>query len=80
MNDVKARLGKCFQAVFPNVPEAELPSATQESVKTWDSVATITLMNLIDEEFGVQLDLEQLERFNSFESFYNHLAAAEKAR
>ena len=80
MNDLTSRLIKCFQAVFPDLPEAQIPAATQQSVPTWDSVATITLVNVIDEEFNVELDLEQLDQFNSFESFERHLSAAQTPR
>ena len=78
MNDVTPRLVRCFQAVFPDLPEAELPQATQDSVRTWDSVAMITLVNVIDEEFNVQLDLEQLDQLNSFESLRRHLQQIER--
>lgn len=78
MNDVTPRLVRCFQAVFPDLPEAELPQATQDSVRTWDSVAMITLVNVIDEEFNVQLDLEQLDQLNSFESLRRHLQRIER--
>ena len=78
MNDVDARLVRCFQAVFPGLPEAELFQATQDSVKTWDSVAMITLVNVIDEEFNVQLDLEHLDQLNSFERLHTHLQSMER--
>ena len=78
MNDVDARLVRCFQVVFPGLPEAELFQATQDSVKTWDSVAMITLVNVVDEEFNIQLDLEQIDRLNSFEGLRNHLREIER--
>jgi acyl carrier protein len=78
MNDVDARLVRCFQVVFPGLPEAELLQATQDSVKTWDSVAMITLVNVVDEEFNIQLDLEQIDRLNSFEGLRNHLREIER--
>ena len=80
MNDVTPRLIRCFQAVFPDMPEAQIPAATQQSVPTWDSVATVTLVNVVDEEFNVELDLEQLDQFDSFESFERHLSAAQTPR
>jgi acyl carrier protein len=78
MNDVDARLVRCFQAVFPDLPEADLLRATQDSVKTWDSVAMITLVNVVDEEFNIQLDLEQIDRLNSFEGLRSHLQDIER--
>jgi acyl carrier protein len=73
MTDVRPRLVRCFQAVFPELEEGQLPAATQDSVTSWDSVATIMLVNVIDEEFHVQLDLEQLDQLNSFETLRRFL-------
>jgi acyl carrier protein len=67
MDDVSRRLTKCFQVVFPGVPEAEIASASQASIETWDSIATITLGNVIEEEFAVEMDYEALPELNSFE-------------
>jgi acyl carrier protein len=78
MNDVDARLVRCFQAVFPDLPENELLRATQDSVKTWDSVAMITLLNVVDEEFNIQLDLDYIDRLNSFQGLRSHLRDIEE--
>ena len=56
----------CFRVVFPDLPEAEIPSASQETVAAWDSVAAITLLNVVEEEFGVEMDLDELADLDSF--------------
>jgi acyl carrier protein len=61
--------------VFPDLDPQDIPNASQASVPAWDSVATITLLNVIDDEFGVLLDFERIEEFNSFTSIENYLAA-----
>ena len=66
MIDTTARLVNCFRTVFPDLPESAIPQANQTTVLAWDSVATITLLNVIDDEFHVLLDFEHLEEFNSF--------------
>jgi acyl carrier protein len=71
--ELASRLGRCFAAVFPEIPEVELTSARMESVAGWDSIATITLVNVIEEEFGVQIDPEDLPRLVSFEGVRNYL-------
>ncbi len=60
MSDVDARLQKCFSAVFPDLPPDIIPGATPSSVKTWDSVATVTLLAVVEEEFGVAIDIDEL--------------------
>jgi acyl carrier protein len=76
MNDVEKRLVKCFQAVFPGIAGTHALAATQESVEAWDSLATVTLVTVIDDEFCVELDLEYLADMTSFDKFYEYLTAA----
>jgi len=76
MDNFKARLADCFRTVFPDLPEADIPAASQESVSSWDSVATVTLINVIEDEFKVPMDLERLAEFDSFERIHEHLRRA----
>ena len=73
MHDIRPRLVSCFQAVFPDLAEASIPAARQDSVATWDSVATITLVNVIEDEFRVEFDLERLAEFDSFQAIEAYL-------
>ncbi len=76
MNSITSRLARCFQIVFPNLDEAEAPAATQASLAQWDSIAMVTLLNVIEEEFGVQLDLEMLAEYDSFARIEDALRSA----
>lgn len=73
MNETQARLTKCFSAVFPQLGEQAIPSASLETVEAWDSVATITLVTVIEEEFGVEFAPDALERVLSFSSILEYL-------
>lgn len=73
MNDTRERLIKCFAAVFPELTPEEIVVASPASVGSWDSVAAITLMNVIEEEFGIQIDPEELENLVSFELVLDYL-------
>lgn len=75
MNNLEQRLVSVFQNAFPDVPEDRLTSVTQENTQSWDSVAAITLMNLIEEEFEMQLDFEDLADLTSFALVRDYLAA-----
>ena len=59
--------------MFPDLAEASVPAARQDSVATWDSVATITLVNVIEDEFRVEFDLERLAEFDSFQAIEAYL-------
>jgi acyl carrier protein len=57
----------CFETVFPELTESEILNSSQESVKAWDSVATITLVNVIEDEFQVELDLDDIADLTTFD-------------
>jgi len=73
MDDIAKRLVGCFQTVFPDLEAKQIPAASQETVAAWDSVATVTLITVIEDEFGVALDLERLQEFDSFSRLYGHV-------
>ena len=52
MPEIRERLIHCFQAVFPDLSESEAAHATAQGVAGWDSVATVTLTAVVEEEFG----------------------------
>lgn len=66
MNDIDNRLTRCFQAVLPNIPAANVAQASVETVPAWDSVALVNLLNLISEEFGIEVEWERAEELTSY--------------
>ncbi len=66
MDEITTRLVSCFRTVFPSLPESEVRNASQASVEAWDSVAAITLVNVIEDEFGIQMDFDRLAELDSF--------------
>ena len=73
MSDAHARLVKCFAAVFPRLSPEEIERANINSVSAWDSLATLTLTSLIEEEFGVSIDPRDREELVSFELIVAYL-------
>jgi len=75
MNDseMSARLVSCFHAVFPGLTTDRIIVADQDSLQAWDSVAGITLITVIEDEFGVKLDLERLGELTSFSAIISYL-------
>lgn len=73
MNSTEARLINCFQLVFPALSGNDIVKATPASVSAWDSVATVTLISVVEEEFGTQIDFDNVEDILSFEGFLKHL-------
>ena len=73
MDETRQRLTNCFQVVFPDLAQEALATASTATVAAWDSIAAITLMNVIEEEFGFQMDLDDLADLDSFEKVYTYL-------
>jgi acyl carrier protein len=66
MSDVANRLAKCFTLQFPGLAPEKAPAATTSTLAAWDSVAMAGLLAMIEEEFGIEVDFEQLEEIDSF--------------
>jgi acyl carrier protein len=75
MHDIPSRLATCFRTVFPDLPDSDIPSATQQSVSSWDSVGAITLANVIEEEFQIEIDFDDMADLDSYSSILNYLQA-----
>ena len=75
MNNIQARLNRCFSAVFPNLLQQQVTTASIETVTGWDSVATATLVTTIEEEFGIEFDFEALGNLTSYQSIFDYLSA-----
>ncbi len=73
MDDITARLTACFQTVFPALPEDQIPSASQASVQAWDSTAAILLVNVIEDEFAIEMDFDRLADLDTFERVRDYL-------
>ena len=73
MDELRRRLTDCFQVVFPDLPQEKIATASPETVAEWDSVAGLMLMTVVEEEFKLQIDLDDLVGLDSFESFYSYV-------
>jgi acyl carrier protein len=73
MSDDNGRLIRCFAAVFPALTLEEIPGISVESVGVWDSLATVTLASVIQDEFNVDIDPSDLRELASFEAFQTYL-------
>ena len=76
MNDEQIeKLVSCFRKVFPKLSRADILSADQASISAWDSIAQVTLISLIGEEFGLEPDFEDFDEATSFAVFRDVLSA-----
>jgi acyl carrier protein len=73
MDNASGRLTRCFSAVFPQLSPEAIHAASLETVPTWDSVAMVTLVALIEDEFGVSFELDEIELLTSYNAVLNAL-------
>ncbi len=73
MDNSEEKLVKIFETAFPDLPADQITTATQDRTQNWDSVAAITLMNLIEEEFAIQMDFEDLGELTSFQKILAYI-------
>lgn len=68
MDNVRDKLAKCMSLTFPDLDPAAMPGVSVENTIEWDSVAMVTLLSLIGEEFGMEIDFEAFEGATSFDA------------
>jgi acyl carrier protein len=73
MDDAREKLGRCFHLAFPKLDPSQYATASVHNVSEWDSIAQLTLLTLIGEEFGREIDFEEFEGATSFESLLQAL-------
>ena len=73
MSEPNTKLVKCFAAVFPNISEEQIPGCSIENVPEWDSLATVTLASVLDQEFGTAIDVLHLLKLKSFVNAQEYL-------
>jgi acyl carrier protein len=73
MTSVAARVANCFQNVFPELEPADITEATIESVDRWDSLAHVTLLVVLSEEFALEFSVDQFTELTSFPAIVAHI-------
>jgi len=74
MTDVETRLASCFAAVLPELNADEIRTASAAGTAGWDSVTTVTLIAVIEDEFQIAIDLDDPARFDSFHGILEYLS------
>jgi acyl carrier protein len=80
MDEQQKRLTNCFYAVFPELSSEEIVHASPATVAGWDSVAIVTLLTVIEEEFGISIEEDDPAKFDSFQRILRYLQEAERRR
>ena len=73
MAELESRLVNCFAVVFPELAPQEIPSVSMGSLASWDSVAGITLLSVIEEEFNLSISPDDVAGLVSFELILDYV-------
>ena len=73
MAELHERLVRCVSSVVPTMTEEGVRAVDVASLMDVDSLAAVTLLALINEEFGVDMDLEDLLKLGSFQAVQQFL-------
>jgi acyl carrier protein len=68
MAELDDRLVRCFASVFPALPPDQVRIASVETLPEWDSLATVTLVAVLEQEFNIEIDLLSSPELTSFEA------------
>lgn len=75
MPEIDERLEKCFALVFPKLRSSQIRTASTEVVDEWDSLASIRLAVVVEEEFGIKIPADDLPELMSFREFEGYLSS-----
>ncbi|MCW2596059.1 MAG: hypothetical protein JWP39_1947 [Jatrophihabitans sp.] len=53
---IDKELVSCFQSVFPFLSDGEIRVLRKDDFAEWDSLASLSLVTVIEEEFRIRLD------------------------
>jgi acyl carrier protein len=73
MDELESRLVNCFATAFPELDRQEIPSVSMGSLASWDSLAGITLLSLIEEEFSFSISADDVVDLVSFGLILDYL-------
>jgi acyl carrier protein len=76
MDEMEKRLAACFSAVLPDLGPDEIKQASATSIESWDSVTTVTLLAVVEEEFGISIEDVDPAQFDSFQNILTYLQQA----
>ena len=74
MDNTQERLIRCFSAIFPTLSREQIMAADAAQMETWDSVASVTLFAMIEEEFGAEIEVQDsvdLLSFRNISEYFN---------
>ena len=67
MHNVPERVAACFRTVFPNLSDVQIATASANTLVEWDSLTSINLLTVMEEEFGVRVPHDEFGNLTSYQ-------------
>jgi acyl carrier protein len=80
MSEYEDRLAKCIASAFPTLSDEEIRASNMDLLFDSDSMAGVTLIALIDEEFGTNVEVSELVELGSFAAVSNFLKGSDSPK
>jgi acyl carrier protein len=69
------RLVRCFQATFEGLAPSEVQDASVDTLEQWDSLHTVILVAVLEEEFAIRIPAQAFPALRSYVSVHDYLNA-----
>jgi acyl carrier protein len=67
------RLRRCFTSTFPGASASEIETARIDDMQGWDSLRGVTLLAVLEEQFALQIDMEDLLALGTYDAVREYL-------
>jgi acyl carrier protein len=76
VSDADETLTRCFRAAFPDLPIKDMPGASVDTLKEWDSLHAVILIAVLEEAFEVRIPSDDYPTLRSYVSVRQYLRSA----
>jgi acyl carrier protein len=66
MDELDERVIGCFRVVFPELSDEQIHGANTSTLSEWDSLASLSLVAVLEEEFACMFDDAVVGKLDSF--------------
>jgi acyl carrier protein len=73
MDELEHQLIRCFSSVFPNLSQEEIRTSGADFLAAWDSLTAVTLLAVLQEQFGLEIEPAELPQPATFQAVENYI-------
>jgi acyl carrier protein len=74
VSSAEETLIRCFRATFPDLPAKDLPGASVDTLKEWDSLHAVILIAVLEEAYALRIPSQDYPALRSYASVREYLS------